>query len=264
MRPKYPKLKFNTLRAYFGKPYVIDLENCAGSVTVYSPTMGDAYINNDENDFMATLNMFTTNTTSLRVFLDDLGMDWNEVTDFQLFILLYKQTNPEVIKLLFGDLDLHNFELCEKRGKDDSSVIVLYTKEQDIEINEDVYQHIHQYLQMVFHIEPDEKITNDKFLKKLYLDKDRFDAAYQAKKKKGKEESGSIQPLISACVNHPGFKYKLSEVENMGVAEFYDAVSRLNIYENTRALLQGSYSGMCDTSKISKEQFNWMREIEKK
>lgn len=266
MKERYPRLKFNSLRAYFGKPYTIDLEDRVGSVTVYSPTMGEAYINSDENDFMATLNIFTTNTTALRVFLDDLGMDWNEVTDFQLFTLLYKQTNPEIVKLLLGDLDLQGFSVYEKRGKDeDTGHIVLYNKEQEVEIDEEVYQYMHQYLQAVFHMKPDEKITKDPLLKKWYLEKDRRDAAYKARQKEKKDdEDSTMQPIISACVNHPGFKYKLHEVEDMGVAEFFDAVSRLNIYENTRALLSGSYSGMCDLSKVPKELFNFMREIEQK
>ena len=153
MKERYPRLKFNSLRAYFGKPYTIYLEDRVGSVTVYSPTMGEAYINSDENDFMATVNIFTTNTTALRVFLDDLGMDWNEVTDFQLFTLLYKQTNPEIVKLLLGDLDLQGFSVYEKRGKDeDTGHIVLYNKEQEVEIDEEVYQYMHQYLQAVFHM----------------------------------------------------------------------------------------------------------------
>ena len=262
MRPTYPKLKFNTLRAYFGKPFTIDLEDRAGSVTVYSPTMEDAYINADENNFMATVNIFTTNTTALRVFLDDLGMDWNEVTDFQLFMLLYKQADPEIVKLLFGDLDLQGFELYQKRGKDDEDThIVLYNKKQEIEIDEDVYQYIHQYLQSMLGIKPEEELTKDRTLKKWWLDADRRKAKLAEKKKK--EDSSTIQPYISACVNHPGFKYKLSEVENMTVAEFWDSVARLQIYESTTALMKGMYSGMISGKDIAQENLNFMREIHK-
>jgi len=75
---------------------------------------------------------------------------------------------------------------------------------------------------------PEEKITHDNNLKSWYISKDRR-AAERAKKEaeKGKHKSFSIQPLISACVNHPGFKYKLSELNEVGVMEFYDSVSRL-------------------------------------
>ncbi len=262
MRPEYPKLKFNTLRAYFGKPYTIDLEDRAGIITIYSPTMGQAYLEDDENHFMETLNLFTTNTTALRVFLDDIGMDWNETTDFQLFTLLYKQADPKVIKLLFGDLDLQGFELFEKRGKDeDIGHLVLYNREQETEIDEEVYQYIHQYLQAMFGIHPEDDLTDDRILKKWWLDADRRKAEYEKKTKKNKEGFSSIQPYISACVNHPGFKYKLHEVENMGVAEFWDSVARLQVYESATALMKGMYSGFVDGSKIKAESYNFMKEI---
>ena len=79
---------------------------------------------------------------------------------------------------------------------------------------------------------------------------------------KPSENDSSLLPLISSLINHPGFKYNLEELKQVGICQFYDAIQRLQIYEGTRALLQGSYSGFCDTSKINKEQFNFMRNID--
>jgi hypothetical protein len=42
-----------------------------------------------------------------------------------------------------------------------------------------------------------------------------------------------------------------------------DDISRLQIIVNSDALLQGSYSGMIDTKKIPKREFDWFREITK-
>jgi hypothetical protein len=41
-----------------------------------------------------------------------------------------------------------------------------------------------------------------------------------------------------------------------------DTVMGAQIYVSSTALLQGSYSGMIDTSKINKKEFNWMRNLE--
>ena len=57
--------------------------------------------------------------------------------------------------------------------------------------------------------------------------------------------------------------YTLDYVKNMGLFEFMDDVSRLSIIVQSDALLQGSYSGMVDTSKIPKKNFDWTRPIEK-
>jgi len=47
---------------YCGEPYVIDLPDIIGSITVYSPTIGDI-ISMGEKTFYETLNIFVCNTT---------------------------------------------------------------------------------------------------------------------------------------------------------------------------------------------------------
>ena len=67
--------------------------------------------------------------------------------------------------------------------------------------------------------------------------------------------------MISFYLNHPGSKYKKNELRNVGIVEFYDSVQRLQIYESTHAVINGSYSGFVDTSKIPKNEFNFMRDL---
>ena len=257
LKTRYPILKFDLLKMYCGRPYVIDLPSAEGSVTVCIPTMGQL-IDIGEEKFYNTLNIFTTNTTQYRLVLSkaDPPIDWNEMSDFELFTSLYQNADETVVNCLFKDLNLKQFKVFVKNQTEKT----LYNEETKTEINEEVYQHIAQYLRLVFRLHVEEKITRDPVLKQMYLQKDEF-ALNRALKNKGDEDKGSIQPLISSCVNHPGFKYRLKDIDELNICEFYDSVSRLQVYENTRALIQGSYSGMVDTSKIDKESFNFMRKI---
>ena len=252
LKLRYPPIEFDKLQMYMGFPYVIDLPSTEGSITISVPTMR-TFIELGEKRYLQTINVFTTNTTEYRVPLWDVDIDWNEISDFELFCMLYKQIDPDVSKSIFGDFDFNDLELYKKGDE-----VVLYNEKLNIEINEEVYQHIAQYLRIIFNITPEEKITKDKFLKEMYINKDRREA--EIKKKKQKEPT-SIQSLISSCVNHPGFKYKLKEVLDMGIYEFYDSVARLNIYESTTAVLKGMYSGFVDASKFKSDDFNFMREL---
>ena len=252
LKLRYPPIEFDRLQMYMGFPYVIDLESAEGSITISVPTMR-TFIELGEKRYLQTINVFTTNTTEYRVPLWDVGIDWNEISDFELFCMLYKQIDSEISKSIFGDFDFNDLELYKK-----DEIVVLYDEKKNIEINEEVYQHIAQYLRIIFNINPPEKITKDKFLKEMYIKKDRIDAEIKKKKQK---ENPSIQPLISACVNHPGFKYKLKEVLDMGIYEFYDSVARLNIYESTTAVLKGMYSGFVDSKAFKPDDFNFMREL---
>lgn len=259
IKTRYPQLEFDYLKMYFRRPYVIDLASAQGQITIVQPTMGNI-IDFGEKIFYQNLNVLVTNTTAYRLVLWEAGIDWNEISDFDLFCMLYKQIDADFSILLFDGLDISKFEMFQKQI-DDANKIVLYSEEFDVEINEEVYQHIAQYLRIIFNMSPEEKITSDKVLKELYIRKDRSAIENEAKKKNKKERGFSIQPLISACVNHPGFKYKLCEINEIGICEFYDSVKRLQVYENTTALLKGMYSGFCDSSKIDPESYNFMKEI---
>ena len=62
-------------------------------------------------------------------------------------------------------------------------------------------------------------------------------------------------------MRYPGFKYKSNELKECSIYEFLDTVQGSQIYTQSTALLQGMYSGMIDTSKINKKEFDWMRGI---
>lgn len=252
---RYPKLEFDKLQMYFGKPYVVNLDGANGSIVIKMPTVGNVMMYG-EKLFHEALSIFVTNTTSYRLALWDSGIDWNEISDFELFCMLYTRLDKGAVDLIFDGLDFSKFQL-QKKMINEEPQIVLYNKEDDIEINEDVYQYIHQYLQEVFNIFPAEKITHSKTMKEMFIHKDRL----EFERNKDESKNSSMQALISSCVNHPGFKYKLNELTQLGIAEFYDSVKRLQIYESSTALMKGMYSGFVDSSKISSDSYNFMKEI---
>ena len=257
---RYKTLEIDRLQAYFGEPFVIDTENTLGSITINQPTVGQL-MKLGETNFFSSLNVFINNTTSYMVMLDEAGIDWNDISDFELFITLYRTLQKEPCEILFGDLDFQKFELM-KKVVEDKEVIVLVNKEQNIEIDELVYQYIHQYLQYVFNIFPEERIIRNTMLKRTWLSKERQKIEIEKKKiEDGDKKTSSMQSVISACVNHPGFKYKLSEVKDMKICEFYDSVKRLQLYENATACLKGLFSGMVDGSKIDADSYNFMKDI---
>lgn len=256
MRAKYPKLEFDRLKMYFGEPYVIPCRH--GEITILSPTVGDI-VHLGESKFYSTLNLCVANTTSYRLFLWDLQLDWNEVTDFELFTLIYKNMDSDASKLLFGNLDFSLFEPKILNVDENTKKLTLVNEEQNVEIDEDVYQQFHQYFQEMFNMHQEELLTEEKRMKDWWIAKDRREQDRKAKKKD--EKCYSIQPMISALVNHPGFKYKLQELREVTVSEFYDSVQRLQIYEQSTALLKGLYSGMISSRDIDPEQYNWMKEM---
>ena len=250
------KFDFDRLKMYFGEPYKIVSET--GSIEILQPKIGDI-LYFGERDFYAMLNVFISNTTSYRLQLWEMGVDWNKITDYELFCMLIKSLDVNSTKLLFNDLDFRLFDLYGKKV-DETDVVTLYNKEQQVEIDENTYQHIAAYLRLMFNIYPKVEKAKGKTTKEWMIDEDRINLL-NSKKESSKS---TLLPLVSSCVNHPGFKYKLEELKDMGIVQFMDSVQRLQIYESTTALMKGMYSGMIDTKGLDKDALNFMRSIEAK
>lgn len=106
---------------------------------------------------------------------------------------------------------------------------------------------------------PEPEFCSNKTLKQDLINKDRQTLI---KNLNNKQSNTGLIDMISFCLNHPGFKYKKNELREVCIFEFMDSVRRLQVYESTSALMSGLYSGMCDLSKIDKNEFNFMRHID--
>lgn len=243
--------EFDLLRLYFGEDYKIN-----DRIIIHQPTIQDI-IDMGEKVFYSTIAPFTTNTTAFRVQLWDLGIDWNEISDFELFSLLLKTISKENTKVIFGDIDFGSFDLVAKLDDEGNPIPILFSQAMGMEIDEQTYQRIRNYLCFMFNVKLENEFCKSKSLKPEIIAKSRADMARKLAETKG----SSLVQMVSFALNHPGFKYKKNELREVGYVEFIDSIKRLQIYESTRALTQGSYSGFCDTSKIPKENFNFMRDV---
>lgn len=245
---KIPNVEIDKLQLYLGEPFKLN-----DKILILQPTVGEL-IRFGEKEAFSVVHIFTANTTSYRMILWDMGVDWCKITDFELFQMLCPTLTQDQTSFLFGDIDFSKLQRYQKQIGEKTSV-VLYDPEQDLEIDEDTYKKIAWYVRSMFNIFPKDEFGKGRATKEALVDEDRINY----NKHKNDPYSSTLLPLISTCLNHPGFKYTKSELVNVGIVEFMDSVQRLQIYESTRALLSGSYSGFVDTSKIPKEQFDFMR-----
>lgn len=242
-------MEFDKLKMFFGEPYSVNQK-----ITIYQPTIMDI-IKFGEKDFYSILNIFIANTTSYRLPLWEKGIDWNKITDFELFSMLVPNLPQESTALLFRDIDFQKFKLVYITNKDDEKIGIFINEEQQIVIDEKTYIHVVSYLREMFDMHPKVEKAKGKTTKMAIIDEDRMNRELH----KNDKYQSTLMPLISFCLNHPGFKYKKNELKEMGIVEFMDSVKRLQIYESTSALTHGVYSGMVDVSKIDKNEFNFLR-----
>lgn len=264
-------LDFDELKVYFGEDYWATPKIC-----VHQPKIGDI-LEYGDSQFYSVVSTLCSNTTSFRLQLWDMGIDWNKISDFELFKILIKNYTPDETRLLFGDLNLSWFENMHDNEadcdflvyfpRDDDGNIIDITKiswENVIKIYETDYIKIIEYIRYMFNIHPKTEKAKGKGTKIAIIEDEKRKLAAELSNKKDTDVKKSfLLPLISACLNHPGFKYKKSELKEVGIVEFMDSVRRLQTYESSTALMKGIYSGMVDTSKIKNlnEEINWMKDL---
>ena len=149
--------------------------------------------------------------------------------------------------------------------EDENGNLIPINYEDAIIIDELIYKKIIKYLCVMFNLHFKVERAKNKATKEAMIWEDEMNLNTELQKKEKRDIPKSfLLPLISSMVNHPGFKYKTSELKQINIFQFMDSVQRLQIYESTHALLGGMYSGFCDTSKIDKDEFNFMRDIRNK
>lgn len=188
--------------------------------------------------------------SSMKVQLDDMGLDFTKVSDFELFVMLSRTFEHEDTRLLLGDLDLSELRPFQLK---DSDEIILANEDHTIIINEIIYDIMTQYIRKMHGFKKQVEKPGNEATRKILIDVERRD------QKRGlqKPYQSFLRPVISAVKCR--MCYPMSYIKDMGIFELMDDLSRLNIIVQADAALSGMYSGFCDTSKMDKTVLDWTR-----
>ena len=233
---------------YFVVSYVVN-----EYITITLPKIGEV-VKYGERQYYSMIQTITAIPSDMKSQLFDMGLDWTQVEDFQLFMMLAPTLPKDKTYILFGDLD---FQAMRPFQNKQNGAVVLFNPQTNAVIDELAYGKMHAYLCSAHNLTKKVEKAANEFTKKFMIEEDRQKIAYNQKQ----PYKSFLRPLISAVKCRMG--YTLDYVKNMGLYEFMDDLNRLQVIVNADALLQGSYSGMVDTSKIPKKNFDWCRSIEK-
>lgn len=235
------------LALWMGKPYVIN-----DKITVLQPTIGEV-IEFGEKEYFSVVQTLCSTSSNMKSQLNSMGVDWETVEDFQMFMMLAQSLDKEKTKLVLGDIDLSKFTI---RANPQNGEPWMVDKENGIIIDELIYMRIVNYLRGVHGLTRAYDRTKSKFVHDMAIEMEKEEAEINAKK----PYKSFLWPLISSVKARQ--KYTKQYVLDMQIYELVHEANRLQVIVQSDALLQGSYSGMVDTKKIPKENFNWMRDIE--
>ena len=240
-------LDADELQLYIGDDYVIN-----DKIRVLQPTIRQI-AEFGEKEFFSVVHTVTAIPSDMKSQLFDVGIDWMEIQDFDLFCMLSQTLTPDKTKLLFGDLDFT--KLKPYNHPHIEGEIILADKETGVLIDKLIYVRIVSYLCKAFNITPKVEKAANKITKQILIEEDRK----KIELNKNKPFKSFLLPLISAVKVRQG--YTKDYVLNMGYFEFMDDVARLQIIHNADHLLSGVYASTIDMKKLNKAELNWMKEL---
>lgn len=219
-------------------------------ITIRQPTLREitAY---GERRYFGLIGRLTAYPSDMMSELWDIGIDYESVSDFDMFVFMCRSISLEESAILFGGLDFQRMTVAAS----DVGEPMLWDAEREIRIDSAVHRRIFDFLTLTHGIVKDHKRAGNAHTKKALIELDRSDKRSAGAKK---HESG-LGTLVSAMVNSAGFKYDYGSIQDITLYQLMDSVARIQIITSSLALLHGAYGGMIDTSKINREQFNWLR-----
>lgn len=226
--------------------------NLVDDIELTVPTIAEI---NDlgEAEYFHAVSVFTAQPFQYMVQLDDIGIDYEDIDDFQLFVLLKQALTPEIIDFLFkGTLPLDKMvpAMDNQLGQ-----LVL--------VNPDNYEQVFSALTLriiadtmhTLHFTKRETHKpGNKFAKKYLIKKKRRELERQ----KDKEQKLVLEPLVVSLVNAPEFPYNYSTCGDLTVYQFFCSVQQIPKRIHYDNLMHGVYVGMIDTKEIKWNEVNWL------
>ena len=218
-------------------------------IKIVIPTVGE--IIDNEDAYFNIIYAITATPYDMMVQLDDAGIDFTKVSEFELFCLMFRQLIEADTSLVFGDLNLSRFRTAVNQQNGN---VVLWNGD-DITIDMAVYDQIAKFIrEMLFITKNDKKPANEEA--RLYLiQKERK----RQKRSKNKKKKSQLENLIVSLVNTSEFPYNYQTVRDISIYQFYASlhqITRKVRFDNT---MIGCYAGTVKFDELSLEDRSWLQ-----
>lgn len=225
------------VKCYLSGKYVIN-----DKIYINFPTIKQIMFDIGEKKYWTLIYSMVATSSDLIAQLDDKGLDWEKVDDFDIFIMNFIFLNENDIKYLLPTIEKSKFILTENP---DNQEIILRNEEDGITIDRNIYECIVDYIRYVHGIK-----KNVIRAANAYTHRDLIEDAHEQIKlmqRKSKLQKSQMKAYVSYVVNSLG--YRIDDVLDMKINYFFDCVKRINAIETAKTMPFMMYYGMVDMDK---------------
>ena len=222
-------------------------------INIVIPYVGD--IIEHQDDYYDLITMLTAMPIDLMLQLDNVGIDFTTLTEFDLFLMLFPQiqkTPQNIVSMVFKDLDLTKF-IFDINPKNNE--VILIDKERGIIIDRFIHGKIAATLRFLHDLKKDRRKPGNEETKKYLIKR----AKEKKKRKKNKNVDSQLESLIISMVNTEQFKYDFETVKNLTIYQFNASMKQIIHKVDYEHKMNGVYAGTIDSKKLSQEDLSWLR-----
>lgn len=233
----------STINLLYEKQYAIN-----DSIHIVIPTVGE--IIDNEDAYYGLVSVLTAMPVDLLVQLEDAGIDFTSINEYELFLLMFAGLKSQDTHLVFGDLDLSKFKMAvnEQNGS-----VVLLDEEHDIVIDRAIHGQITAVLRKIHHIERNNRKPANKEAKEYMIKR-----AREKMRRRNRKEDSQLESLIIAMVNTEQYKYDFEGTRELSIYQFNESVRQVIKKVDYDKRMIGVYAGTIDAKELSQDDLNWL------
>lgn len=223
----------------------------APNLQIRIPTVGE--ILNNEQQYYNIVSSITTEPSQYMVQLDDMGIDYTKITDYELFMMLFPILAQGDLSIIFNDLDTSGFRVYPD---EQNNTHLIYNPNNKIIINEDVYLTLSSALRDINLLKKSNLKPGNEAARKYLIEKERR----KLKRNSKKPYESYLEKLVVALVNTTEFPYDYNNCMDLSIYRFNQSFKQIQHKINFDNIMIGVYAGTVDTSKLDdKDCLSWIQ-----
>ena len=167
------------------------------NLSIRIPTVGE--ILEDEQHYYSLISSLTATPFQYMVQLDDMGIDFTKITDYDLFLKLFPALAKSDMSILFGKTDFSDIIV---RRNSENGTLFLHSPKSDIAIDELIYSKIADSVRKINTLKKESRRPGNDEAKEFRIRLERR----RQKRNASRPYEPYLEKLVVALVNRPEFK----------------------------------------------------------
>lgn len=218
-------------------------------INVKIPTVGDVL--EHEDDYYGMVSMLTAMPIDMMVQLEDIGVDFMSINEYELFLLLFNVLKERDTSLIFGNLNLRAFKSVVNTQNDS---IVLLDKDTGAVIDRSIQGQIASVLRKMHNLKRNNRKPANQEAREYMLQR----ARDKMRRRNNRAMESQLEGLIVAMVNTEQFHYGFEGTRELSIYQFNESVRQVIKKIDYDNRMHGIYAGTVNAKELSQDDLNWL------